>query len=87
MKKVEAQAILRERIAALPIDDLAMLVKVAGEAINDMSACREIADIVDLSYDHLHQWGERTLYSGDADTALAVVGETAMGWYENVPQG
>jgi hypothetical protein len=85
----EAEVVLRARLAAMPIADLALLVKVASEAINDIAACREIAEIVEHTYDSLNEWGERVLYTdpvGGHDT-LCVVSEVAMCWYENVPKG
>lgn len=85
MSKTEAEALLREKVAALDIKDMALLVKVAGEAINDLSACREIAGIVDMDADALLEWGERVLNSGSHSESLIVLGETAMGWYDGQP--
>lgn len=85
MTKEEAQTALRQKIAALDIKDLALLVKVASEGINDMSACREIADVVEMRCDELQDWGERILYAGDAKNDLMVLAEVAMGWYDGVP--
>jgi hypothetical protein len=62
---------------------LALLVKAAGEAINDLAACREIADIVGMEAGALLEWGERVLMSGSRAESLLTLGETAMGWYDD----
>lgn len=67
---------LRERIQAISDDDLRLLVKVAFEGINDVDACREIADIVDMKPEDLLAFGERVAQP------LSAVAEQEMGYYD-----
>ena len=87
MTKDDAQTELRQKIMALDINDLALLVKVASEGINDLPASIEIADVVSMQPDQLQEWAERVLLAGDANDCLMVLAEKAMGWYEGVPGG
>ena len=80
MTKEEAQTALRQKIAALNNHDLALLLQVANEGINDVPACREIADMVSMKPDQLQEWAERVLDAEDAESDLMVLAE-------NLPYG
>lgn len=83
MNKEEAQSLLRQKIDALDIKDLALLVKIASEGLNDLSACEMIADIVNMPVVALHDWNEHVLCAGESERDLMVIAETALGWYDN----
>jgi alkyl sulfatase BDS1-like metallo-beta-lactamase superfamily hydrolase len=85
MTKDEAATALRQKIEALSIEDLGLLIKIASEGINDIPACVEIADVVGMPSAQLQEWAERVLYASGAETDLVPLAETAMGWYENLP--
>lgn len=69
---------LRQKLIGLSDSDLALLVKVAFESINDLIARTMIADIVDLSGDQLVAFGENVI------EPLVTDAETALGWYDEV---
>jgi hypothetical protein len=71
--------LLRQKLLSLSDKELALMVKVAFEGINDVAARATIADIVDQTGEKLLAFGETVV------EPLVTDAETVLGWYDNIP--
>lgn len=71
---------LREKVLALTDEDLAKLVMVAAQALNDQVWTAEIADLCDIPKEELEAWSDRVVWTDDPSTSLYEAATYFLGW-------
>lgn len=71
---------LREKVLALTDEDLARLVIVAAQALNDQVWTAEIADLCDIPKEELEAWSDRVVWTDDPSTSLYEAATYFLGW-------
>ena len=72
---------LRSQVQALPEEDIARLVMVAAQALNDQNWKSEIADLCDVPKDDLEKWSARVVWGDNGEPALQHAAAVALGWF------
>ncbi|MBI6725673.1 hypothetical protein YA0089_18880 [Pseudomonas viridiflava] len=72
---------LRSQVQALPEEDIARLVMVAAQALNDQNWTSEIADLCDVPKDDLEKWSARVVWGDNGEPALQHAAAVALGWF------
>lgn len=73
--------LLREKIMALDDADLARLVMVAAQALNDQNWIVELADLCSTPRDELEEWSVRVVWGDNNEPGLQDAAALALGVY------
>lgn len=76
---------LREQLNALAEEDLARLVMVTAQALNDQEWTAEIAKPCGMSQEQLEAWAERVVWKADPNATLFEAATKVLGWASPAP--